>query len=789
MSEELLSSQDNDSPMSADDLAILQAFDAMDVWQQPESSGSSFPTQHNTEFSQQDMLFLFAAEMDEEIGQMKHALSQLEQGDTLDETRFAVLRHAAHKVRGTAGAMECHAMASIARHIEEVVAQITTGVLHPLIGLNALVHAVLALEMTLQDLLTYGKESAIPLQSLEQELEQFSLAQEAPQSTGNPVTAPLAPTSEVLDNPEKEAQARSPLTPSISIEVQRFERLLRRSEQLADTRTPLENAQEQVNSALRELHTAQANLQRLERVLTELARPISARHAHQPSSLPASSLVERMLKDAKPQKGLINYASYKSATKYGHNKRHVLSTREKTEWDELELDSYSERDKIVAALRDAIAQVTIANTHVQRSYAHLHSLTQQYVEHATDMQVAIQLLRLTPLSVLVPHLQQILTKYAPNVLFEVTGETTEVDKDILDALVAPLATLLQTCVVALTPANAEGQRVWLAAQALGNEVTVEIGFSMTVQGGGLDTVQSSVERLRGTIELHRNAEKGVSFFLRFPRSQGTVRGLLVRVGDQHVVLPFSQIQSVSDEQHLKTGSDEQQLQTTIVYHLHKLLNFPYEPNPLRRVTPLIMLPQGRSRLIAGILVDEVVSDVSVVVKPLPLYLQRPGIAGTALDGKGNVLLLLDIPALLKHYTLSRRNDLAEESDTGKVRRTQRLALIADDSTVLRKTLVQTLEQARFATVEARDGLEALDLLTQNPPDVFVLDMEMPNMNGYDLLSLMHVYPELNDVKTLVLTSRTLEKYKQHAFSLGAHAYLIKPCPPDVLLKTIEELLQ
>ena len=788
MSEELLSSEDNDISMSADDLAILQAFDSMDVWQQPESSGSFFPKEHNTEYSQQDMLFLFAAEMDEDIGQMKHALSQLEQGDTLDETRFAVLRRAAHKVRGTAGAMDCHAMASIARHIEEVVTQITTGVLHSLIGLNALVHAVLALEVTVQDLLTHGKESDVPLQALEQELEQFSLAQEAPQSTRNPVTTPLAPSSEVLDNSDKEAQVCPPLTPSISVEVQRFERLLRLSEQLSDTRTPLDNAQEQVDIALRELHTAQAQIQRLERVLTELARPISARHAQQPS-IPASSLVERMLKEARPQKGLINDDLYKGVTKYGPVKRHLLRAYEKTEWDELELDSYSERDKTVAALRDAIAQVTIANTHMQRSYAHLHSVMQQYVEHATDMQVGIQLLRLTPLSVLVPHLQQILTIYAPNVLFEVTGETTEVDKDILDALIAPLTTLLQTCVVAIQSGHSDVQRVWLAAQAIGNEVTVEIGFSMTVQGGALDTVRSSVERLRGTIELHRNAENGVSFFLRVPRSQGTVRGLLVRVGDQNVVLPFSQIQSVSDEQHQKIGSDEQHQKTTIIYHLHKLLNFPYEPNPLRRVTPLIMLPQGRSRLIAGILVDEVVSDVSVVVKPLPAYLQRPGIAGTAFDGKGNVLLLLDIPALLKHYTLSRRNDLSEEGDTGKVRKTQRLALIADDSALLRKTLVQTLEQARFATAEARDGLEALDLLTQNPPDVFVLDMEMPNMNGYDLLNLMHVYPELNDVKTIVLTSRTLEKYKQHAFNLGAHAYLIKPCPPDVLLKQIEELLQ
>ena len=218
------------------------------------------------------------------------------------------------------------------------------------------------------------------------------------------------------------------------------------------------------------------------------------------------------------------------------------------------------------------------------------------------------------------------------------------------------------------------------------------------------------------------------------------------------------------------------------------MNFPYEPDPQRRVTPLIILPQGRSRLIAGILVDEVVSDVTVIVKPLAQYLQRPGVAGTVLDGKGQVLLLLDIPALLKHYTVTHRQALPGDSDTVKVRRTQHLVLIADDSTVLRKSLTQTLEHAHYATSEARDGLEALDLLTHNPPDVFLLDMEMPNLNGYDLLSIMHIYPELSDVKIIMLTSRTTEKYKQRALELGAHAYLTKPCPRDVLLETIEGVL-
>ena len=766
---------DADEPMSEDDLAVLQAFDAMETWQHTETS---FSSEQSIEFSQADMLLLFASEMEDDIGQMKHALSQLEQGDTLDGTRFTVLHRAAHKIRGTAGAMECHSMASIARHIEEVVEKITTGSLLPLIGLNVLVQAVLALEVTLQGRLTHGHENDTALRALEQELEQFSLMSELPHIAKNAITTPLEPIfEEQASSPRKQAiqEEFPPLPPGISVEAQRFERLLLLSEKFAETHTPLENAQEQVDAALHELHTAQERLRQLEHTLTDLARPLSsAKHA---PHLPASSLVERMLKEAIPIHNTPPGRTLK-------RRPHLVKAYDTSNWDELEVDRYNEWDKNISILRDVIAQVTVANTHVQRTYAHLREVTQHHVKHATEMHTQLHLLRLTPLSILIPRLRLILATYAPETLLEVTGETTEIDQDILDVLIEPLSILLRTCIVDIQHTRKEptheAHRVWFHASALSNDVTLEIGFSMAVQGGALNIVQPFMEQLRGTIESHRNAVGSVSFFLHFPRSQGTVRGLLVRVGDQRVVLPFSQVQQVSDEKHQKTD---------IVYHLHKLLDFPYKPELQRRVTPLIVLPKGRSRLVAGILVDEVISDATVIVKPLDHHLQRPGVAGTVLDGKGHALLLLDIPALLKHYTLTRRYALTEDRDMVKVQRTRRSALIADDSMVLRRSLAQTLGRAHFATVEAQDGLEALDKLTENPPDVFLLDMDMPNLNGYDLLGIMHIYPELSDVKIVMLTSRSAEKHKQRALELGAHAYLTKPCPQELLLETIEKVLQ
>lgn len=770
MSEDLSHFEDDDTQMrlSAEDQAILDAFNALDTLKTNDtgSISSSSSHTHDTEFSDEDMLFLFAAEMDEDIAHMKRALSQLEQNDTtLDMTRFTVLSRIAHKVRGTAGAMECHAMAAIARHIEVIVTQIHGGKLLPLLGLNALVQAVLALEVTLQDLLANGEEDNTALSALEHELEQLVLSTGFPQATGS-VTAPLA---------EQDEQDVSLLPPSIHIDIQRFERLLGHAEQLAEIRQPLEDAQALVAIALGQLHEAHLRLQQLESSLLALAMPIRPA-SHQESNIPASSLVKRMLKDA---------GTYQD-TRYARKQRlrsHLQKNNATAGWDELELERFSERDSKVRALSDAIAEVTLASAHVHSAYGHLHQVTQQYVQQATSVHNHLHLLRLTPLSVLLPRLQSVLDKSTLEPRFEVVGETTEIDQDILDTLASPLLRLLHTCLADIVTIDEETTnepyRVWLHAQALGNEVTLELGFSMAVQGGALDAIHTSMQRLGGSVELHRNNEGGVSFFLRFPRSQGTVRGLLVRVDKQQVVLPFSQVQRVSDVQYERLD---------IVYRLYKLLDFPSDAESQSGITPVVVLPQGRSRLLAGIVVDEIISDVEVVVRPLEYHLQRPGIAGTVLDGKGHILLLLDIPELLKHYTKVRNHTIPDVEEDMKEQKTQHLILIADDSTLFRKSLVQMLARANYKTAEASDGLVALDKLTQNPPDVFLLDMEMPNLNGYDLLNIIHIYPELMDVKVIMLTSRTSDKHKQHALALGAHAYLTKPCPQDVLLETIAELL-
>ena len=451
-----------------------------------------------------------------------------------------------------------------------------------------------------------------------------------------------------------------------------------------------------------------------------------------------------------------------------------------TSQNELEVMHFTKLDEMLHTLREAIASVSLAASHVQMSYSHLDATLQRYTAQAASVRDNALLLRLTSIHILIEHLRQIVTNSAieHSITFTVTGEMVELDSTVLEAIGQPLLHLLHTCLADIS-AGAETHQSWLHVQSIGNEVLLELGFSMNIQGGALRPLQEIIQHIGGTLTLQRNAHGGVSFLLYIPRTYGTLRGLLVRVGKQHAIIPFSQVQRIDDERHAELD---------IIYYLHRLLDISCESQPKQSSAPVLVMPQGISRLVAGIFVEEVLSEVEVVVKPLPTYLQRPGITGASVDGKGNVQLLLNLPELVRHYNTVLRYSLPEQEHTNRRERTTPHILIADDSPSMRQSLRQTLQRASYEVVESSDGMEALEQLTKEPPDIFLLDMEMPNLNGYDLLGIMHLYHELTNVKVIMLTSRSTEKHRKHALELGAHAYLTKPCPPELLLETVAKML-
>jgi chemosensory pili system protein ChpA (sensor histidine kinase/response regulator) len=308
---------------------------------------------------------------------------------------------------------------------------------------------------------------------------------------------------------------------------------------------------------------------------------------------------------------------------------------------------------------------------------------------------------------------------------------------------------------------------------------------MPVLGGAFEILQKPLQKLNGSLTSHRNPSGWASFYLSLPHSQGTVPCLLVRVGEQQYIVPLSQIQRVKLQEQEKLMPS---------YELRELLDLPTTTTTIAAkdtVKPLLVIQTSVTHKSVGIIIDEIIREQEVILKPLPSFMQRPGITESAVDGQGNVLLLIDIPELIANHIGVLSNSASQEdvaSQPEQPANTVPKILLADDSAYLRQRVLQALQREHYEVVEAKDGMEAIEQLLENTPDIFLLDIEMPNLNGYDVLTVIREYPELARVKTIMLTSRTSEKHKQRARELGAQAYLPKPCPQEILLKTIGELL-
>lgn len=787
--------ENQENELSPEDLEVLRAFEAKDDWFAADPSDESAEKQlADAEVFQDDAsndcLDVFVPEAIEDIEKMRRALDQLEAEEHIHPARFVSLQRIAHKIRGAAGMAGCQGMSVVSEYVEVMAERIRQGQIFPVLGLRAVAEAVKVLELALQNLLDTGREGDLPVLELAEMFQRFN--SEKPPSVPTVLEASPSKFNEpiVLAHDEEGAStemeiARSPSRmlsnpsmPLVRVDARKIDQLVLYSEQLSELQVPLESAQEEYKTALQELRTAQARIRQMQPQLSYLVFDDQPVQEHEEIS--SSSLVARILQQSGSH-GENGRRARPEASQSGKNTDALLR-------DELNMERYSEKDMLIRSLTEAISDVTIAAAHVEAASTMLLARQQDYMAQVASLRSSALLLRLAPLKSLISRLHHTIATSTQRVTFEVTGEETEVDQTILDSLISPLSQMVRTCIadiVAIQDSMSYPCRIWLHAFSAGNEVTLEIGFSMPVNGGAIEIIREPMQHLNASYSLQRNETGGISFLLRFPRSHGMSQCLIVRAGSQRLIVPFSQVLRIEEQQ-----------KPELLYHLCDLLGFPHDAATSPRIQPVLILLQATpSRHQVGIAVDEVEDEIELGVKPLPSHLQRPGISGAAIDGRGNALLMLDLPELVRHYmrqqqvgavhTLSRR---VEGPEPSAEQQHAPSILIADDSVSLRRSLGRTLRHAQYTVTETRDGMEALEHMLEEPPGLCLLDIEMPNLNGFDLLSIIHQHPELAHMKVIILTSRSSEQHMLRARELGAHAYLIKPCSQETLLETVQELL-
>ncbi len=510
-------------------------------------------------------------------------------------------------------------------------------------------------------------------------------------------------------------------------------------------------------------------------------------------------------------------------------------------FDPLEFDRYTRLHELTRMMAESIADLAGAQRGIARQVERLASSAATQARDIRQLQLDLQVMRSQPLRSLESRLRGLLRQAARDAGCEaelaLVGAELDIERGLLDRLAGPFGHLLRNAVVhgieppeqRLAIGKPRSGTVTIGAAIAGNELRLWFqddgrgldltrvrrravsagllspdeepddaalaalifapGFStaaevteMSGRGIGMDAVRSELQAMGGRIVVENFAGPGCRFNITVPLALASLPVLLVSAGSRRFALPVAQVAQVVQP---AAGDIED---TSNVWSL----TWQGKQLPLRDLAqvlgtqvgaraedttrlPVAILQQG-DRLLA-LRLDSVIGQRELMVKhPGAQLAQVPGIAGATLLGDGSIVLILD-PFRLPATTQVVAEPLPERP----------LVLVVDDSLTVRRASQRLLERHGYAVTLARDGIEALDRLGECTPMAVLLDIEMPRMDGFELLATLRADPRLSSLPVLMITSRIADRHRERAQQLGVLAYLGKPFDEGALLTALADL--
>jgi chemosensory pili system protein ChpA (sensor histidine kinase/response regulator) len=221
-----------------------------------------------------------------------------------------------------------------------------------------------------------------------------------------------------------------------------------------------------------------------------------------------------------------------------------------------------------------------------------------------------------------------------------------------------------------------------------------------------------------------------------------------------------------------------------VLELEALLGEPIQPLGSDNVS-LLLIKAGDQR--AAFRVPQLLGHREIVIKPVgPQISSVPGILGGTVNADGNVVVILDSGPLIRHAMVHGTRPTTPQ--VIEVQATKTLAMIVDDSITMRKVTSRVLESHDFEVVTAKDGIDATEQMQECIPDLILLDIEMPRMDGFAVATHVRADSRLKHIPIIMITSRSGQKHRDRAAEVGANAYLTKPYKESELISQVRETL-
>ncbi len=517
-------------------------------------------------------------------------------------------------------------------------------------------------------------------------------------------------------------------------------------------------------------------------------------------------------------------------------------------FDPLELDRFSTLQQLSRGLAESAADITGLQGVLDDLARQYDTLLQQQSRVSSELQDGLMRARMVPFDGLVPRLRRVLRQAATDtgkqVKLHLDGAHGELDRNVLERMTAPLEHLLRNAVahglespkqrrkknkpeegtvqIALRREGAEmvfqvsddgaginhaairrraEQRGMVQSDAQLTDsdlerLILESGFStsdsisqLAGRGVGMDVVYSEVRQLGGSLEIASESDKGTTFTLRLPQTLAVTQAVFVQIGETQFAVPVAAVGGVGriSRDRFETagavyvyGGEEY-----VLHDLGALIGQPPARAEGQPQVPLLLVHAGDLR--AAVAVDQVLGNREIVVKPVgPQIASVPGIYGATITGDGRIVVILDVAPLVRRHILQ-PNLFVSDTPAPEERRVP-LVMVVDDSLTMRKVTGRVLERHNFEVAVARDGVEALERLEERVPDLMLLDIEMPRMDGYELATAMKADPRFKDVPIVMITSRTGDKHRQRAMEIGVQRYMGKPYQELDLMRNVYDLL-
>ena len=530
--------------------------------------------------------------------------------------------------------------------------------------------------------------------------------------------------------------------------------------------------------------------------------------------------------------------------------RNKAEPQKESGFDPLELDRYSSIQQLSRGLAETASDVSSIKDLLQNISADTEGLLVQQGRTTTELQDQLMRTRMVPFDQHSSRLSRLVRQTAKDqgklAELSIVG-SGDLDRQVLEKMLPPFEHMLRNAVIHGLESPAERDvlgkpatgTICIAIRREGAEVVIEIaddgrgldvpailrkaaelgfvnrdatltdeeamqfilrsGFSTADQltqaagrGIGMDVVANQVAKLGGTLSIASQRGKGTTFTLRLPFTLAVTQALIVRAAHELYALPLPTVEGII---RIARSEFEERLarpEPAIEYggqryffrHLGQFLGLGPSrlPDEQERVSIILVRAGDNS---TALITDEMQDSREIVVKPVGAQLATiRGISGATILGDGRIVIILDVGALVR----SSRPAPDTPAPVAEPEQKQTLALVVDDSITMRRVTQRLLERNGFRVVTAKDGVEAISLLQDHRPDIILLDVEMPRMDGYEFARHVRNDAALARVPIIMVTSRVSEKHRARAIEIGVNDYLGKPYQERELLEAVQHQL-